>query len=84
MASISPDAPLVIDCELRGERTPPLDVTPKVGGRVGLELNPVDLSNDDDRDWLRALMWPDQVACMRWLERGCCAVREGGLGADLQ
>lgn len=69
VASISPDAPLVIDCELRGERAPPFDVTPKIGGRVGLELNPVDLSNDDDRDWLRALMWPDQVARMRRLER---------------
>jgi hypothetical protein len=68
-AAISPDAPLVIDCELRGEQVPPFDATPKVGGRLGLELNPVDLSNDDDRDWLRALMWPDQVARMRRLER---------------
>ncbi len=68
-AAIRPDAPLVIDCELRGDHLPPFDVAPKVGGRVGLELNPVDLSNADDRDWLRALMWPDQVARMRRLER---------------
>ncbi len=27
----------------------------------GLERNPVDLANDDDRDWLRALVWPDQI-----------------------
>lgn len=69
VASINPAASLVIDCELRGERTPPFDVTPQVAGRVGLELNPVDLANDDDRDWLRALMWPDQVPRMRRLER---------------
>lgn len=69
VATINPDASLTIGCELRGERTPPFDVTPRVGGRVGLELNPVDLANDDDRDWLRALMWPDQVPRMRRLER---------------
>jgi len=68
-ATINPDAPLVIECELRGDETPPLDVTPNVAGRVGLELNPVDLANDNDRDWLRALMWPDQVPRMRRLER---------------
>ena len=68
-AFVSPDAKLVIDCELRGERMPPLHAAPDVRARVGLELNPVDLANDDDRDWLRALMWPDQVARMRRLER---------------
>jgi hypothetical protein len=69
VATINPDASLMIDCELRGGRTPPFDVTPRVAGRVGLELNPVDLANDDDRDWLRALMWPDQVPRLRRLER---------------
>jgi hypothetical protein len=56
-----PDAKLTLDVELRGERTPPLGPAPRVASRVGLELNPVDLSNADDRDWLRALLWPDQV-----------------------
>jgi hypothetical protein len=69
VATVNPDASLMMDCELRGERTPPFDVTPRVSGRVGLELNPVDLANDDDRDWLRALQWPDQVARMRRFER---------------
>jgi hypothetical protein len=69
VVSIQPEAPLVIDCELRGGKTPPFEVTPTIGGRVGLELNPVDLADADDRDWLRALMWPDQVARLRRLER---------------
>jgi hypothetical protein len=69
VASIAPGAPLVIDCELRGERVPPLGPAPAIGGRAGLELNPVDLSNPEDRDWLRALMWPDQVSRLRRLER---------------
>lgn len=67
--SIAPDAKLVIDCELRGDRLPPCGPAPKVESRVGLELNPVDLTNKDDRDWLRALVWPDQVARLHRLER---------------
>lgn len=68
-ASVNETAPLVIDCELRGDGTPPTGPLPKVGGRVGLELNPVDLTNADDRDWLRALIWPDQVSRLERLNR---------------
>ncbi|HEX4859872.1 MAG TPA: DUF2332 domain-containing protein [Rhizomicrobium sp.] len=68
-ASIAPDAPMVIDCELRGPNQPPTGPAPKVASRVGLELNPVDLSRQEDRDWLRALMWPDQIPRLRRLER---------------
>jgi hypothetical protein len=50
---------LIIDCELRGPKNPPLGPTPKIARRVGLELNPVDLNDPDQRDWLRALVWPD-------------------------
>src|SRR5215471_3379186 len=69
VAEISPDAELVLDCELRGEGKPPTASTPVVASRVGLELNPVDLSNQDDRDWLRALIWPDEVARMGRFEK---------------
>lgn len=63
-----PDAKLTLDVQLRGERVPPLGPAPRVSSRVGLELNPVDLTNADDRDWLRALVWPDQVARFARLE----------------
>jgi hypothetical protein len=56
-----PDVGLTLDLELRGDRLPPLGPAPKVASRIGLERNPVDLDNADDRDWLRALVWPDQV-----------------------
>lgn len=69
LAAIAPDAPLVIDCELHGDRVPPVGPSPEIAGRVGLELNPVDLSNDDDRDWLRALMWPDQISRAERLDK---------------
>ncbi len=68
-ASVNASAPLVIDCELRGDKIPPVGPTPQIGGRVGLELNPVDLSEADDRDWLRALIWPDQASRLARLDR---------------
>jgi len=55
----TPDPALVIDCELRGPELPPLGRAPKVASRVGLELNPVDLGDPDQRDWLKALIWPE-------------------------
>jgi hypothetical protein len=69
VAEINADAPLVIDCELRGDALPPSGPAPAIAARVGLELNPVDLGNDDDRDWLRALIWPDQVARLERLDK---------------
>ena len=50
---------LVIDCELRGPKNPPLGPTPRIASRVGLERNPVNLDDPTQRDWLRALVWPD-------------------------
>jgi hypothetical protein len=69
VATVLPEAEFVLDCELRGGRDPAVGKPPLVGSRVGLELNPVDLTSKDDRDWLRALIWPDEVARMRRFER---------------
>ncbi len=65
----SPDVPLTLECELRGDKLPPLGPAPKVASRVGLERNLVDLSDPAARDWLRALVWPDQVARFAKLEK---------------
>jgi hypothetical protein len=69
VASIAPESALVLDCELRGANDPPTGPAPAVASRVGLELNPVDLGNRDDRDWLRALIWPEDVARLQRFER---------------
>lgn len=71
----APDARFVLDMEVRGAR-PPSGVPPKVGMRIGLEKHPVDLKNDYDRDWLRALVWPDHTARMARLEAGLAALAE--------
>jgi hypothetical protein len=71
-----PNASLTLDCELRGERVPPHGPAPAVASRVGLELNPVDLSNPDDRDWLRALVFPDRVERVARLEAALAAYKD--------
>lgn len=75
-AVFAPDAPLVIDCELKGERIPAVGPLPQIAGRVGLELNPANLSNPDDRDWLRALMWPDQIPRAQRLDKAIALFAE--------
>jgi hypothetical protein len=41
---------------------------PDVAARIGIDLNPLDPSDPDDRAWLRALIWPGPEAAAR-LER---------------
>jgi len=62
-------APLVIGCTLRGPNLPPLEPTPAVARRLGLELNPVNLDEPHWRTWLKALVWPDQVERFARLEK---------------
>jgi hypothetical protein len=59
VAEIPAEAGPILECALRGAATPPF-TAPMIAGRVGLERDPVDLSDMMDRDWLRALVWPDQ------------------------
>lgn len=68
-ATEAPGAELIIDVALRGTKVPPLGPPPRVANRVGLERNPVDLSDPDSRDWLRALVWPEHRARFARLDR---------------
>ena len=76
VAHMIPGSPLQLDCELRGSLTPPLDPVPAIAGRIGLELNPVDLMQEEDRDWLRALIWPDQPQRLARLDQAIALFRE--------
>ena len=53
----APDAPVSLFCESQGDRLPQLGM-PAVAMRRGIELNPIDARNEDDRRWLLALVWP--------------------------
>ena len=55
-----PDSPVRLSCEVRGDRTPPIpNALPPVGTRLGIDLNTLDVRNEDDVEWLRALIWPE-------------------------
>jgi hypothetical protein len=37
------------------------DRLPQVVARIGIDLNPLDVTDPDDRAWLRALVWPGPI-----------------------
>lgn len=54
------DAPFTIESKWRGGSPPPdLRELPPIASRVGIDLNPVDPTDADQRLWLRALVWPE-------------------------
>jgi hypothetical protein len=56
------DAGLVLQCTLRGPAVPELGATPPaVGSRLGLELQPIDITREEGRLWLTALVWPERL-----------------------
>jgi len=66
---------LSLACELRGPHMPPLD-PPPVSWRVGLDRSPVDASDRADARWLRACLWPDQLARHARLDGALAVARE--------
>lgn len=49
-----------IECELRGANIPEVPALfPPVAKRVGVDLNPLDVAEEEDMLWLRALVWPE-------------------------
>jgi hypothetical protein len=65
---VLPDAPLILSCEFKSQALPPVHAMPRIARRLGLELHPVDLADEDDRYWLRALVWPDQPQRLKRLD----------------
>ncbi|GAA4204914.1 DUF2332 domain-containing protein [Actinocatenispora rupis] len=54
------DSPVVITTEWRSTRPVPTRI-PLVGDRLGVDLNPIDLADETERRWLRALVWPENL-----------------------
>lgn len=53
-------ADVTIETEWRGSDPPPAyDRCPPIASRTGVDLNPVDITDADERLWLRALVWPE-------------------------
>jgi hypothetical protein len=48
-----------LECELRGGRRPPVPVEPlPIAQRVGLDVEPVDVTVEEECRWLSACVWP--------------------------
>jgi len=57
-----PRATVTLRTEWRGRQTlPDLDRVPPIASRIGVDLNPVDVADAEDRRWLRALVWPEDL-----------------------
>lgn len=70
------DSAVVVESEVR-EGGPPLpEDPPTVRDRVGVDLNPLDVTDADDRRWLRALTWPHQTERRAVLEDALVAAPE--------
>ncbi len=54
-------APLTLACTVEGPYPLPAAAPlPRALSRIGLDIEPLDLTHDDDVAWLRALIWPEQ------------------------
>ena len=54
-------SPVVVSVEWREGDPPDLDRLPVIADRVGVDLNPIDATDPDERLWLRALIWPENT-----------------------
>jgi hypothetical protein len=56
-----PQSAVVIDSAWRAEHpVPDLDDIAPIASRIGIDLNPVDVTDPDQRRWLTALVWPEE------------------------
>ena len=71
------DSPVLVDVDVRDGPTPPLPGTPPaVASRVGVDVNPLDPTDDADARWLRALVWPEHDDRRRVLDDALAVARE--------
>lgn len=70
-------SPIWLTCELRGARRPNFSAPfPQVVSRVGIDLNPNDVFDDDAMLWLRALVWAEQRDRAERLQRAIALARQ--------
>jgi hypothetical protein len=55
-----PSSPVQLSASVVGGRPVPARAVPEVTARVGVDLDPVDVTDADEARWLRACLWPDQ------------------------
>ncbi|MGB6456997.1 MAG: DUF2332 domain-containing protein [Streptosporangiaceae bacterium] len=63
-----PSSPVQLACSIVGNRPIPTRLMPAVVARVGVDRDPVDVTDADDARWLRACLCPDQPERVEQLE----------------
>src|SRR5215212_3115862 len=63
-----PSSPVQLTSSIVGDRPVPTRAMPEVVARLGVDLDPVDVTDADDARWLRACLWPDQPERVAKLE----------------
>jgi hypothetical protein len=63
-AHVGPPSRVELTCHVTGEGPVPSGL-PDVRARLGIDLNPLDVTDPDVRAWLRALIWPGPHAAER-------------------
>lgn len=70
-----PDSPVQLEAAVSGAGAlPDLDRLPALGSVQGVDLNPVDATDPDAREWLEALVWPENSAQRELLGRALAVV----------
>lgn len=68
---------LTLETEVRHGRVPPADrLPPPIADRLGLDLAPLDVTEEDDARWLRACVWPEHTARAERLDAAIAAARD--------
>jgi len=63
-----PSSPVQVSCATVGGRPVPARAMPEVVARIGVDDDPVDVTDADEARWLRACVWPDQPEQLARLE----------------
>ncbi len=84
------ESKLTISAEIKGENVPNLPfIPPPVSIRIGLDLHTVDLNVEDEKLWLKSLIWPEYAERLSMFEKAAAYVKGSSLrlingdGADL-
>lgn len=72
---VGPASPVVLPCSVRGDVPLPAALPPHADG-LGLDLQPIDVTDDDAVRWLEACCWPDQADRFHRLEAAVRLARE--------
>ncbi|WP_334143236.1 DUF2332 domain-containing protein [Rhabdothermincola sp.] len=76
LATGDPSSPVRLQCDLKGDTTPPLPAGPlPIVARTGIDLDPIDVHDPDATRWLEACLWPGVTDRQERLRRAIELVR---------